>query len=65
MPVKRETYNDELDDESVSRQIVQPDPEPEELALLGVLADLGVDLAAVAERPLQSIFIGGGTPSLL
>ncbi len=30
-----------------------------------LLADLGLDLAAIAGRPLQSIFIGGGTPSLL
>ncbi|WP_394426136.1 radical SAM family heme chaperone HemW [Vreelandella stevensii] len=38
---------------------------PEEAYLAALLADLEHDLPLAAERPLQTIFIGGGTPSLL
>jgi oxygen-independent coproporphyrinogen-3 oxidase len=38
---------------------------PEREYLDALLADLDLDLAAVQGRPLQSIFFGGGTPSLL
>lgn len=38
---------------------------PEEAYLRALLADLDADLPLAAERPLVSIFIGGGTPSLL
>lgn len=38
---------------------------PEEAYLAALLADLDADLALAAGRELVSIFIGGGTPSLL
>ncbi|WP_075880485.1 radical SAM family heme chaperone HemW [Vreelandella massiliensis] len=38
---------------------------PEKAYLRALLADLDADLAFAAKRPLVSIFIGGGTPSLL
>ncbi len=38
---------------------------PEEAFINALLADLETDLDRVEGRPLQSIFIGGGTPSLL
>jgi len=38
---------------------------PEEAFIDALLTDLDTDLGRVEGRPLQSIFIGGGTPSLL
>lgn len=38
---------------------------PEQDYLKQLLADLTVDLPYVQQRPIQSIFIGGGTPSLM
>ncbi|WP_425642371.1 radical SAM family heme chaperone HemW [Marinomonas gallaica] len=38
---------------------------PEQAYLDQLLADLDVDLAYVAGRPIQTAFIGGGTPSLM
>ncbi|MEQ5803861.1 radical SAM family heme chaperone HemW [Halomonas sp. H10-9-1] len=38
---------------------------PEEAYLAALLADLDADLPLAAERELVSLFIGGGTPSLL
>ncbi|WP_394180785.1 radical SAM family heme chaperone HemW [Marinomonas posidonica] len=38
---------------------------PEEAYLAQLLADLEVDLPYVAGRPIQTAFIGGGTPSLM
>lgn len=38
---------------------------PEHEYLAALLADLELDLPAVQQRPLHSIFFGGGTPSLL
>lgn len=38
---------------------------PEQQYLSALLADLEGDLALVGDRPVQSIFIGGGTPSLM
>lgn len=38
---------------------------PEALYIKALLADLGQELAAVGGRSLHSIFIGGGTPSLM
>ncbi|CAM3883262.1 radical SAM family heme chaperone HemW [Vreelandella rituensis] len=38
---------------------------PEQAYLAALLADLDHDLASLPPRKLQSIFIGGGTPSLL
>ena len=38
---------------------------PEQEYVQALLADLDQDLKWVQERPLHSIFIGGGTPSLL
>ncbi|GAB3486598.1 radical SAM family heme chaperone HemW [Marinomonas epiphytica] len=38
---------------------------PEEAYLAQLLADLEVDLPYVANRPIQTAFIGGGTPSLM
>ena len=38
---------------------------PEDAYLAKLLADLDEDLLYVANRPIQSIFIGGGTPSLM
>ena len=38
---------------------------PEAAYLAQLLADLDEDLVYVANRPIQSIFIGGGTPSLM
>jgi len=40
-------------------------PLPEQRYLAALLADLEQELPAVAGRPVTSIFIGGGTPSLL
>ncbi len=40
-------------------------PIPEQDYLHALLEDLSLDLAQVAQRPLQSIFFGGGTPSLM
>jgi oxygen-independent coproporphyrinogen-3 oxidase len=40
-------------------------PLPERAYLNALLADLEQDLPTVSERPVLSIFIGGGTPSLL
>lgn len=37
---------------------------PEEAYVAALLADLDQELAGIEQRPLQSIFIGGGTPSL-
>ena len=37
---------------------------PEEAYVAALLADLEQELAGIKPRPLQSIFIGGGTPSL-
>ena len=37
---------------------------PEEAYVAALLQDLEQDLPLAADRPLQSIFIGGGTPSL-
>ena len=40
-------------------------PEDDEVRYLdALLADLGLELKSVAGRPLHSVFIGGGTPSL-
>ncbi len=44
---------------------VQPEQLPEREYLAALMADLDLDLHAVQGRPLQSIFFGGGTPSLL
>jgi oxygen-independent coproporphyrinogen-3 oxidase len=41
------------------------DPPDEEAYLGALLADLDQDLPLVAGRPIESVFIGGGTPSLL
>ncbi|MCC5884618.1 MAG: radical SAM family heme chaperone HemW [Halomonas sp.] len=38
---------------------------PGEAYLAALLADLDADLSLAADRPLVSIFIGGGTPSLM
>ena len=38
---------------------------PEQAYINRLLDDLRADLDGVQRRPLQSIFIGGGTPSLL
>lgn len=38
---------------------------PEQAYLKQLLADLDVDLAYVAGRPIETVFIGGGTPSLM
>ncbi|GHB02809.1 radical SAM family heme chaperone HemW [Modicisalibacter luteus] len=38
---------------------------PEEAYLEALLADLDADIALVGERPIGSVFIGGGTPSLM
>src|SRR5690554_8195479 len=38
---------------------------PEDEYIDALLADLEQDLEWVQQRPIQSIFIGGGTPSLL
>ena len=38
---------------------------PEEAYLAQLFADLEVDLAYVQGRQIQSMFIGGGTPSLM
>ncbi|MFD1382824.1 radical SAM family heme chaperone HemW [Rhodanobacter aciditrophus] len=38
---------------------------PEQAYLDQLLADLEVDLPYVADRPIQTAFIGGGTPSLM
>jgi oxygen-independent coproporphyrinogen-3 oxidase len=38
---------------------------PEDAYLAQLLADLDADLAYVAGRPIQTAFIGGGTPSLM
>lgn len=38
---------------------------PEQAYLEQLLADLEVDLPYVADRPIQTAFIGGGTPSLM
>ena len=38
---------------------------PEQAYLKQLLADLTVDLPYLQDRPIQSIFIGGGTPSLM
>lgn len=38
---------------------------PEEAYFQQLLFDLDADLPYVAERPIQSVFIGGGTPSLM
>ncbi|BFM50236.1 radical SAM family heme chaperone HemW [Marinomonas sp. THO17] len=38
---------------------------PEEAYLQQLLADLDEDMAYVANRPIQTAFIGGGTPSLM
>src|SRR5690554_2822960 len=42
----------------------QPDVIPEEAYINCLLDDLRADLNYVQGRPLTSIFIGGGTPSL-
>jgi oxygen-independent coproporphyrinogen-3 oxidase len=38
---------------------------PEDAYLAAMLEDLDQDLALVRERPIESVFIGGGTPSLM
>lgn len=38
---------------------------PEEAYLTQLLADLDADMPYVADRPIQTAFIGGGTPSLM
>lgn len=38
---------------------------PEDAYLAQLLADLDADLAYIAGRPIQTAFIGGGTPSLM
>lgn len=43
----------------------QNDQLPEEAYLQQLLADLDEDMAYVADRPIQTAFIGGGTPSLM
>lgn len=42
-----------------------PQTIPEEDYLAALLADLDADLATPETRPLEAIFIGGGTPSLM
>ncbi|KZN12547.1 radical SAM family heme chaperone HemW [Marinomonas sp. TW1] len=46
-------------------RFTQDDQLPEEAYLAQLLADLEVDLPYVAGRPIQTAFIGGGTPSLM
>ena len=41
-----------------------PDGLPEDAYVAALLRDLTADLATLEERPLSSVFIGGGTPSL-
>ena len=41
------------------------EPPDEDAYLAALLADLDQDLPLVAGRPLESVFLGGGTPSLL
>ncbi len=41
------------------------EPLPEQAYIAALLADLEQDLPLVQDRELQSVFIGGGTPSLL
>ena len=38
---------------------------PEEAYIQALLADLDADLHWVQERPVETLFFGGGTPSLL
>lgn len=42
-----------------------PNGLPEEAYLQALLNDLDIELALIADRPIGSVFIGGGTPSLL
>ncbi len=46
-------------------RFTQDDQLPEEAYLAQLLADLEVDLPYIAGRPIQTAFIGGGTPSLM
>lgn len=41
-----------------------PDERPEKAYIAALLEDLACDLQTIQKRPLHSIFIGGGTPSL-
>jgi putative oxygen-independent coproporphyrinogen III oxidase len=43
---------------------VAPQTLPQEQYIDALLADLDVDLPLVADRPVQCVFFGGGTPSL-